>query len=180
MSADGDEREEPSFKVIDRRRFDSDGSEREAEEADSAPTASQSSAPGTAPDPSSGPAAATASQSDAGPAVDGPEDADPSRLGVPQGEAYLPPDPPSDPAPFATLVLSLSTQVLILLGEIPEAPGAAPQQDLVAAKNVIDILGELQKKTQGNLSDDESQLLEQALYDLRMRFVQLKEASGRG
>lgn len=177
MSADGDDREESSFKVIDRRRFASDGSEREAEES---PGSAHGSPPDAVPEGPSGSSGPGPEGPDPRQSASEPAESSTSTMGVPQGEAYLPPDPPADPAPFATLVLSLSTQVLILLGEIPEAPGAAPQQDLVAAKNVIDILGELQKKTQGNLSDDESQLLEQALYDLRMRFVQLKEASGRG
>ena len=73
---------------------------------------------------------------------------------------------------LSTFVIGLSTQALILLGEIadPSAPAAPP--DLAGAKQMIDILGMLQAKTRGNLDDAETGLLENALYDLRMKYVQ--------
>ncbi len=74
---------------------------------------------------------------------------------------------------LATFVISLSTQVLMHLGEIPNPVDNAVERDLAAAKQVIDILGMLQEKTKGNLDRSEETLFENVLYDLRMRYVQL-------
>jgi len=73
---------------------------------------------------------------------------------------------------FSTFVLSLSTQALVLLGEAPDPTGKGVQPDLEAARQLIDILGILQAKTKGNLDSTESHLLDNVLYDLRMRFVE--------
>ena len=40
------------------------------------------------------------------------------------------------------------------------------------AQRVIDYLGVIEEKTKGNLTDEESKVLNGALYDLRMRYVQ--------
>jgi len=73
---------------------------------------------------------------------------------------------------FASFILGLSTQALALLGEIQHPEQSATQVDLTAAREIIDILGLLQTKTRGNLDDAETALLESALYDLRMIYVQ--------
>ena len=75
------------------------------------------------------------------------------------------------PAPnFPTLVQSLLTQVLFYLGDL--APrGAEPQINLDLAKHNIDMLGVIEEKTKGNLTEDEKRLLDAALYETRMRYV---------
>jgi len=50
------------------------------------------------------------------------------------------------------------------------------EQDMAAAKHVIDILGILREKTRNNLEQAEDQLLETILYDLRLRYVELVRA----
>lgn len=80
------------------------------------------------------------------------------------------------PVTFSTFVLSLSTQALLHLGEIPDPSLGRPSPDLVAAKQVIDILGMLLAKTTNNLEQDERSLLDSVLYDLRMRYVTLVRA----
>ena len=75
-------------------------------------------------------------------------------------------------ASFPTLVNSLMTQVLLYLGEL--APrGVEPQVNLDMAKFNIDLLGVLEAKTKGNLAPDEQKLLDTALYETRMRYVQV-------
>ena len=59
------------------------------------------------------------------------------------------------------------------MGEIPPAPGQPVQTDLSAAQQMIDVLAMLQQKTTGNLDTGESSMLEHALFDLRMRYVEL-------
>lgn len=75
---------------------------------------------------------------------------------------------------FSSFVFGLSTQALMYLGEVPAAAGEEPKADMAAAQQMIDVLAMLQKKTSGNLETDEAQMLEDVLYDLRMRYVKLQ------
>lgn len=72
---------------------------------------------------------------------------------------------------FSTFVLSLSTSAIVHLGEAQPPEGGEQRKDLELAKQTIDILGLLQDKTKGNLSTEEKQLLDELLYDLRLRYV---------
>ena len=74
---------------------------------------------------------------------------------------------------FASFILGLSTQALMYMGEMPPAPGQSPQTDLSAAQQMIDVLTMLQQKTKSNLDAGETAMLENALFDLRMRYVDL-------
>jgi hypothetical protein len=77
---------------------------------------------------------------------------------------------------FSTFVLSLATTAAVHFGDLGDVEsGEKRQPDLEAARQMIDILGLLQQKTDGNLTPEESQLLEQVLYELRMRFVQVRD-----
>jgi hypothetical protein len=72
---------------------------------------------------------------------------------------------------FASFVISLGTQAFMHLGDIPNPLTQQREKDLPAAKQMIDLLGILQTKTQGNLTADEGRLLQQLLLDLRLRYV---------
>jgi len=78
-------------------------------------------------------------------------------------------EPP--PASFALIVSSFTAQALIALGEIQNPVNGARARDLEAAKFSIDMLQVLEDKTKGNLTDEEAKMLQDALYDLRMRYV---------
>ncbi len=86
------------------------------------------------------------------------------RAAAARGRGELP------PANFPTLVQSILTQVLFYLGDLTQR-GSEPNVNLDMAKHQIDIMGVLEEKTRGNLSDDEKQLLDTALYEARMRYV---------
>ena len=79
---------------------------------------------------------------------------------------------PSAEINFSAFVISLSTQALIQLGEVPSPVSGQVEHDLIVAKQMIDILGMLREKTRGNLDQGEEKLLEDALYDLRIRYVE--------
>jgi hypothetical protein len=79
--------------------------------------------------------------------------------------------PPVPDVTFSAFVYSLSTSALVHLGEIPEPISEQMDKNLPLAKQTIDILGILQEKTKGNLTQDEENLLNSFLYDLRMRYV---------
>jgi hypothetical protein len=78
---------------------------------------------------------------------------------------------------FSTFVLSLSHSALVHLGDAPSPDGQPEERDLSLAKQTIDLLGILQEKTRNNLSGEEERLLDQALYDLRLRFVEVSKSS---
>jgi len=73
---------------------------------------------------------------------------------------------------FGSFLVGLSTQALMLLGDIPDPQSGRPQQDLVGAQQLIDIIGMLELKTRGNLDREEAQLIEAILYELRMKYVE--------
>ena len=82
----------------------------------------------------------------------------------------------TDTAPnFGTFVSSLAMQTLMALGEAPNPSTNQPQIDLEQARYLIDLLGILQEKTKGNLRPEETELLEGALYELRMKYVSRKK-----
>ena len=72
---------------------------------------------------------------------------------------------------FINLIFSLSTSVLIQLGEIQDPITQQLAKNLPLAKQTIDLIGMLEEKTRGNLTSDEGKVLENILYDLRMRYV---------
>ena len=73
---------------------------------------------------------------------------------------------------FATFVLSMASSALLHLGQMADPETQKKTANLPMAKQTIDILAMLQGKTRGNLSRDEEQLLENLLYDLRLKFVE--------
>jgi hypothetical protein len=80
-----------------------------------------------------------------------------------------------DPLPeinFSTFVISLSTQALMHLGEIASPLSGKVETDVPVAKQMVDILGMLREKTKGNLNSGEERLLEDILFDLRMKYVE--------
>ncbi|MBI2875500.1 MAG: DUF1844 domain-containing protein [Candidatus Tectomicrobia bacterium] len=87
-------------------------------------------------------------------------------------EPVLHPEEPLPEIDFAGFIFSLSSSALLHLGEIPDPISHRKEKDLLQAKQMIDILGMLQEKTKGNLTAEEEQLMQNILYDLRMRYVQ--------
>mgnify|MGYP000939468866 CR=1 FL=1 len=83
---------------------------------------------------------------------------------APEGGRQLP------PASFATLVQSIVTQVLFYLGDLATR-GGEPMLNLDLAKHHVDMLGVIEEKTRGNLTEEEKRLLDAALYEVRMRYV---------
>ncbi|MBI3794272.1 MAG: DUF1844 domain-containing protein [Nitrospinae bacterium] len=80
---------------------------------------------------------------------------------------------------FSTFLLSLSTSAAMHMGGFTDpATGVAVPQNLELAKQSIDILGLLKDKTKGNLDADEEKMMDSALYELRMRYVEELKKKG--
>lgn len=77
-----------------------------------------------------------------------------------------------DPAhSLAGLFVMFASSALIALGESPDPLTGLVQKDLAQASEAIDVLTLLREKTEGHRTPEESELLEQILYDLQLRFV---------
>jgi hypothetical protein len=84
------------------------------------------------------------------------------------------PSPPLPQVNFSSLILSLSSTAFLHLGEIPDPSTGEKKKDLALSKHVIDTIGMLKEKTEGNLTPEEKQLIENILTDLRLRYVKAK------
>jgi hypothetical protein len=74
---------------------------------------------------------------------------------------------------FVGFVISLAHTAAFHFGDVPDPVTGQPATvNLVAAQQIIDILVMLEQKTRGNLAAEERQLLEQLLYELRLRYVE--------
>ncbi len=73
---------------------------------------------------------------------------------------------------FSTFVLSLSSSALTHLGEVPNPGSGEHQTNMALAKQTIDLMAILEKKTQGNLTPEEERLLKDSLFEVRMKYVQ--------
>jgi len=69
----------------------------------------------------------------------------------------------------------LATQAFFAMGLFAAEEGKAPPKDLEMAKFNIDMIGVIEEKTKGNLSDDEAALLKNTLQQLRMTFVKVSQ-----
>ena len=72
---------------------------------------------------------------------------------------------------FVNFLFSISTSALIQMGEIEDPISQQTVKNLPLAKQTIDLIGMLKEKTKGNLTPDEAKLIENILFDLRMRYV---------
>ena len=118
---------------------------------------------------------------DEGEAREQEEDRDqPEAADRPEAAAETPGEPPREasatqelpPIDFSTFIMSLSTQALMQLGEIGNPATGQVEKDVTVAKQTIDIIGMLSEKSKGNLDETEERLVQEILYNLRMRYVE--------
>lgn len=78
----------------------------------------------------------------------------------------------SNPISFSNLVISLGTSAMIHMGLMENPHTQQKDKNLGAAKEEIELISMLQEKTKGNLDETEKKVVEQVLYELRLRFVE--------
>jgi Domain of unknown function (DUF1844) len=86
------------------------------------------------------------------------------------------PGPPTERS-LAGLFMMLASSAVVALGHAPDPLTGQRQIDLVQAADAIDLLLLLREKTEGHRSDGESQMLEELIYDLQLRYVQVTKQS---
>lgn len=80
---------------------------------------------------------------------------------------------------FSAFVVSLATTAAVHFGDVADPDGRKEEPNPEAAHQMIEILAMLQEKTKGNLAIEERQLLDQVLYELRLRYVEAKKGEKR-
>jgi hypothetical protein len=80
--------------------------------------------------------------------------------------------PPSEQVGFEHLVQSFYLSAAVAMGAAAE-PGQKPRVDIIAARQSIDMLAVVAEKTKGNLTDREQKLIQSALFNLRMMFLEI-------
>lgn len=79
---------------------------------------------------------------------------------------------------FEQIVHSIYMTAIIQLGGVANE-GEQPRVDIMGARQSIDMLSILAEKTKGNLTPDEAKLLDNALFELRMGFLEVTQALAR-
>jgi Domain of unknown function (DUF1844) len=183
------------FVVTDRRKFNLDGEprqafqdskeERERHERDDRQQAQHPVAETVAPTPAPEPESAAPSEPEMPPPPT-EEQMEQSRLAFDAtadrlDTAIRAANPGMEHAPqmsFERLVQSVYMTAIMQLGGATQE-GQPPQVDLMGARQSIDMLTVVANKTKGNLSPDEARLIDSALFELRMGFLEITQALAR-
>jgi Domain of unknown function (DUF1844) len=170
------DRKNESFTVTDRRLFTSDGelrkdvTEEQETTAPAKPTVAEASAAQGAPEPPSPSAAEQHEQAQAYEQSSAEMDRQAELSGISAKEMEI---------TFERFLASLYMTGMLQLGLMHEQ-GAPPQLDLIGARQTIDSLALLSEKTKGNLTSKEQGFLQNALYELRMAYVEVTNAIAKG
>ncbi len=156
--------DQPTFKVTDRRLFNSDGSPR-----DLPPEEKTEVKPAVAEEPA---AAATATAAATEPAS---TEASPQVDEAPEEEEFSEADlaDARDPASFVSFIMSIASNAASALGMMEHPVTHQREVDVELGKHWIDVMGMLEKKTAGNLTPAEKRMIDGLLSDLRMQYVSL-------
>ncbi|HET9478764.1 MAG TPA: DUF1844 domain-containing protein [Pyrinomonadaceae bacterium] len=161
--------DQPTYKVTDRRLFNADGSPRDLPPEEK-PEPKPETVTATAPT-----ATAQGAQPEAATTVP------PAESTGELGEEFTAEElaDARDPASFISFMMSIASNAASALGMMEHPVTHEREVDVELGKHWIDVLGMLQKKTAGNLSPKEKQMLESLLSDLRMQYVSLVNAAPR-
>ncbi|HEV2696783.1 MAG TPA: DUF1844 domain-containing protein [Terriglobales bacterium] len=170
------EKKEPSFTVTDRRLFTADGELRkDAAEEEHSPSpksaaAAQSTAPAEPVQPAGPSAAEQKQQADAYHESSREMDREVEASGQSAKDLEI---------TFERFLASLYMTGMVQLGLMHEQ-GGQPQLDLIGARQTVDTLTLLSEKTKNNLTSKEQNFLQNALYELRMAYVEVTNAIAKG
>jgi Domain of unknown function (DUF1844) len=167
--------EKPTFKITDRRLFNPDGTPRDIPREEEPPQPE----PATPAEPTPAPRAQEAEAAEPARAGAGGERRAAAGEGAARREARereaAPPEAEAAGAEdFLMLVEFLASFAADALGMVNHPGGGGVNLQL--ARQCIDMLGTLQRKTRGNLNEEEAQFLDMILSQLRMQYVSLTSA----
>jgi hypothetical protein len=152
-----EDNEEVVLKVVDRRKFNFDGSAREGFEAEPEPPKVET---------------PVVAEEVVLQAIETPEVIEePTQFEEAEAEEF---PGVEDPASFGNFFMSLASQAAASLGAMPHPVTGQRSIDLETGKHWIDILGMLEEKTKGNLHPQEAELVKSLTSDLRLQYVQVQ------
>jgi hypothetical protein len=181
------------FVITDRRKFNLDGEPRpDADPSPEREEREQTKAPepaAAAPQPTHVPAPDAISSDESEPQLPPPptaEETDQAKRAYDMtadrlDTAIRAANPGADHPPaigFDQLVQSLYMTAIMQLGGATRE-GQQPQVDIIGARQSIDMLAVLEEKTKGNLTPEETRLIDSALFELRLAFLELTQAIAR-
>jgi hypothetical protein len=110
-------------------------------------------------------------------------DAEPSIPAQPTGGMSGPADAAAMPGTgeernLGGLFMMLASEAVIAVGDAPDPASGQRQRDLPHAADMIDVLVLLREKTEGNRTAEETQILDEVLYDLHLRYVRATKSPG--
>jgi hypothetical protein len=149
-----EDNEEVVLKVVDKRKFNFDGSAREGFEAEPESPKVET------------PVAVAETLPQSVEIID-----EPTQFEEAEAEEF---PGVEDPASFGNFFMSLASQAAASLGAMPHPVTGQRSIDLETGKHWIDILGMLEEKTKGNLHPQESELVKSLTSDLRLQYVQVQ------
>ena len=164
-----DPKHEESFKVIDRRLFNTEGEIRD--EAIREERRKQETEPTAATPLNSSPAGAQKKDAAAPKASQKPE---PAR-GTPASEADL----PKPSRGIQMLINFVAQNAAMLLGAYPDPRSGQPMLDLEGARELIDMLDGLREATRGNLASEDDRLLLDVLGSLKLSYMEMTKAAAK-
>ena len=166
-----DPKQEESFKVIDRRLFNTEGEirdeavreERRKQETEPSPASSLNS-----------PAAGAQKRENAAPK--GSQKAEPARpADAPEAEAEgLKPS-----RGIQMLINFVAQNAAMLLGAYPDPRSGQPILDLEGARELIDMLDGLREASRGNLAPEDDRLLLDVLGSLKLSYMEMTKAAAK-
>jgi Domain of unknown function (DUF1844) len=181
---------EPQFTVTDRRKFTAEGELREGEgkasESSAPPAVAERIQPPASPQPTvkdlHEPEAMTMDEDETIPEPTAAESAQQRQEYHASArrldDMFLKANPGQPAVPqmnFDRLVQSLYMTAAVQMGA-GSAPNEQPRIDILGARQSIDMLSVLDEKTKGNVTEQERRLLQNALFDLRMSFLEITNA----
>lgn len=198
--SDSEHEDRPPIKVTDRRMFDREGNLREdAPEPEEAPAPPPAAEPPperpTLVEPTPAPSAveepSTQSAPSPGPTPveeNGTDEDRSDRVSEDRLRAAMDADSSSQsglgaapgsaselPRDFPSFIESQYYECLLFLGAMRHPATGQTVEDLDMARYKIDLLSMLQEKTEGNRTPEESQMLDDVLYQLRMAYLQKRK-----
>jgi hypothetical protein len=170
--------EKPTFKITDRRLFNADGTPRPGavreEPAEPAPTETGANAR-AATDDARAASASTSTRAETRAASQPDARGERETTGEPGG-AEEQAGAGADPTPFANLVMFIASPAAAAMGMSEHPSMQQGELDLPLARHCIELLATVREKTRGNVGDQEQQILESILAELRMQYVSLTRA----
>jgi hypothetical protein len=93
------------------------------------------------------------------------------------GDAALLGAPGAQPS-LRGLFMMLATEAVVALGDVQDPATGERRRDAAAAAEAIDLLLLLRQKTEGNRTPEETNVLDELLYDLQLRYVRATKSAG--